>query len=135
MEFHAIIFILGCVHTRFFWCPILLEQNLTMASNMITSLLIVCIVTGSLLRFGDARNTYVCKPCKSLTDCEQEPNDFCLWDEVRDNCGRRTCARGPGERCGGPLDIYGKCGEGLMCKQDEKCHGCMLSPTDYNCFP
>lgn len=32
--------------------------------------------------------------------------------------------QGPGERCGGPRGILGECGEGLMCKDEERCGGC-----------
>ncbi|CAG9764829.1 unnamed protein product [Ceutorhynchus assimilis] len=39
---------------------------------------------------------------------------------------------GPGERCGGSLSVLGVCGEGMMCKSDEKCHGCSMQTME--CF-
>ncbi|KAJ8979651.1 hypothetical protein NQ317_001358, partial [Molorchus minor] len=68
---------------------------------------------------------WVCKPCANKAECEEDPVDYCIWGEVKDACNRRVCAKGPGERCGGALNILGQCGEGMMCKS-EKCHGCSI---------
>uniref|UniRef100_A0A1Y1N1P0 Neuroparsin-A n=1 Tax=Photinus pyralis TaxID=7054 RepID=A0A1Y1N1P0_PHOPY len=79
----------------------------------------------------DAR--WVCNPCATEDECEREPIEFCMWGEARDSCNRRVCAKGPGERCGGPLGILGQCGDGMMCKKDERCHGC--STQTFQCHP
>ncbi|XP_056633154.1 neuroparsin-A-like [Diorhabda carinulata] len=72
-------------------------------------------------------SVWVCKPCKDKAECNAEPADVCIWGEVRNACDRRICAKGPGDRCGGPLDILGQCGEGMMCSTiDDRCHGCSL---------
>ncbi|KAK3929861.1 Neuroparsin-A [Frankliniella fusca] len=57
-----------------------------------------------------------------------EPED-CLYGLARDHCGRVVCAKGPGERCGGPLHLT--CGEGMYCKC-ERCIGCSLNT--FTCF-
>ncbi|XP_076268382.1 neuroparsin-A-like [Rhynchophorus ferrugineus] len=67
-----------------------------------------------------------CTPCRTMEECDLEPPTPCVWGEARDECGKRICTKGPGERCGGKHNILGKCGEGMMCKSDEKCHGCSL---------
>lgn len=38
-------------------------------------------------------------------------------------------SQGPGERCGGPKEIFGRCGVGMWCQQQRedrssRCHGC-----------
>ncbi|XP_019870400.1 neuroparsin-A [Aethina tumida] len=72
-----------------------------------------------------------CRPC--INDCDDNPPDECPWGESRDDCGRRVCSKGPGERCGGYSNAFGSCGEGLTCRPyDEKCHGCSLITLD--CF-
>ncbi|GFG36582.1 hypothetical protein Cfor_06195 [Coptotermes formosanus] len=37
--------------------------------------------------------------------------------------------KGPGEYCGGPSDVRGKCGEGMHCACG-KCNGCSLATLD-----
>ncbi|XP_074034364.1 uncharacterized protein isoform X2 [Leptinotarsa decemlineata] len=75
---------------------------------------------------GTIAGLWICKPCENQAECDSQPKEYCVWGEVRDACNRRACAKGPGERCGGSLNILGQCGEGMMCKSDEKCHGCSL---------
>lgn len=65
-----------------------------------------------------------CVPCASKAECERAPMELCVFGEARDACDRRVCAKGPDERCGGPMNVLGECGEGLMCHSDEHCHGC-----------
>lgn len=64
-----------------------------------------------------ARALSLCKPLTVPDDCQ--------FGLVRDFCGRTVCAKGPGDRCGGPSNIHGKCGEGMHCKC-ERCIGCSL---------
>ncbi|XP_029666235.1 neuroparsin-A-like [Formica exsecta] len=46
-------------------------------------------------------------------------------------CGITECRRGPGQRCGGPSERWGVCGDGLMCSCN-RCAGCSLDSLD--CF-
>lgn len=76
---------------------------------------------------------YFLRPCQVCDDdCDAELPQPCIWGEARDECGRRICTKGPGERCGGKFNILGKCGEGMMCKSDERCHGCSVQTLE--CF-
>ncbi|KAL1501138.1 hypothetical protein ABEB36_006522 [Hypothenemus hampei] len=74
--------------------------------------------------------SWVCKPCATQQECDEKPNNICVWGEARDACGRRICAKGPSERCGGSLNVLGVCGEGMMCKADEHCHGCSIQTME-----
>ena len=41
---------------------------------------------------------------------------FCQYGTVFDHCGCcQVCAVGPDQVCGGPGDVYGKCGPGMYC--------------------
>ncbi|GJQ66473.1 hypothetical protein Trydic_g4470 [Trypoxylus dichotomus] len=107
----------------------------TMDSTM-AFIIIGFILCGNCMYLSNARRVHFCTPCMSLEECNQEPNEVCVWGESRDKCGRRECAKGPGERCGGPMSVYGNCGEGLMCKSDERCHGCIeLRDSNFVCYP
>ncbi|KAI4468616.1 growth factor receptor cysteine-rich domain superfamily [Holotrichia oblita] len=100
-----------------------------------TKMVVTQIVYSCCCR-GIARRTYECRPCMSMQECNEEPKEYCPFGEARDMCGRRTCARGPGDRCGGPNDIYGHCAEGLRCRSDERCHGCAeKTNSDFECYP
>ncbi|XP_018568084.1 neuroparsin-A-like [Anoplophora glabripennis] len=96
-----------------------------MRSTLVTLLLAVAIALILLCDLSLA-GKWVCRPCDSQAECDEDPPEYCVWGEVRDACNRRMCAKGPGERCGGTLNILGQCGEGLMCKSDEICHGCSI---------
>lgn len=65
-----------------------------------------------------------CTPCISEEECERQPFSLCLYGETRNACNRRVCAKGPDDFCGGPMNKYGECGEGLRCRSDGRCHGC-----------
>ncbi|XP_028150363.1 neuroparsin-A-like [Diabrotica virgifera virgifera] len=97
-----------------------------MVPNFILLILSVSVIL-FLCPQTTAAGLWVCKPCKDEAECNADPEEVCVWGEARNACFRRVCAKGPGERCGGPLDILGQCGEGMMCsKKDERCHGCSL---------
>ncbi|XP_066149698.1 neuroparsin-A-like [Euwallacea fornicatus] len=72
---------------------------------------------------------WVCTPCIDI-ECDERPMNYCVYGEARDACGRRVCAKGPMERCGGSMNVLGVCGEGLMCKSDERCHGCLMATME-----
>ncbi|CAG9854474.1 unnamed protein product [Phyllotreta striolata] len=76
---------------------------------------------------------WICKPCADEEECNAPPLNRCVWGETRDACNRRICAKGPGERCGGSLNVLGQCGEGMMCKSDELCYGCSFQTLE--CYP
>ncbi|KAK9704023.1 Neuroparsin [Popillia japonica] len=112
-----------------------LHPAATMDSAM-AFIIIGFILCGNFIYLTNARRGPFCTPCRSLEECNQEPNEVCVWGESRDNCGRRECAKGPGQRCGGPINVYGNCAENLMCKSDERCHGCTeLSDANFLCYP
>ncbi|XP_064085798.1 venom protein 302-like [Macrobrachium nipponense] len=47
---------------------------------------------------------------RKLTEVE------CPFGIILDHCECcRVCAKGPGEECGGPWDISGRCAKGFMC--------------------
>ncbi|GAB6027744.1 hypothetical protein CHUAL_001981 [Chamberlinius hualienensis] len=55
-----------------------------------------------------------CRPCDP-SKCFQENNN-CTYGTVKDVCGCcNVCGKGDGERCGGPWNLGGKCGQGLKC--------------------
>lgn len=66
---------------------------------------------------------YGCVPCFG-ENCDVEP-EGCLHGIVRDTCKRLICASGPGQSCGGPHGILGKCGKGLTCNCG-RCSGCSI---------
>lgn len=55
--------------------------------------------------------------------------DNCPHGTVTDFCGNVVCAKGPGDRCGGPSHVHGKCGEGMHCKC-EVCSGCSVETLE-----
>ncbi|KAJ1528400.1 hypothetical protein ONE63_006815 [Megalurothrips usitatus] len=51
--------------------------------------------------------------------------DGCTYGRTRDFCSNVVCAKGPGEKCGGPYNVEGRCGEGMQCLCG-KCTGCSV---------
>lgn len=93
----------------------------------------VCIVLAALAitfiiasKSDAARLMTPCTPCLTMEECERPPVELCVFGEARNACNRKVCAKGPDERCGGPMNILGECGEGLRCHSDERCHGCHI---------
>ncbi|XP_012538010.1 neuroparsin-A [Monomorium pharaonis] len=75
----------------------------------------------------------LCRPCGDQCDqCEYGTTISTL-------CGVKECLKGPGERCGGPSEIEGVCGDGMMCNHCNKCIGCssvnFKCKTDDYCLP
>ncbi|XP_076659609.1 queen brain-selective protein-1 [Halictus rubicundus] len=54
--------------------------------------------------------------------CGSECNECKFGVVTLPYCGE-VCAKGHGQFCGGPNDIYGICGEGMYCNCNS-CHGC-----------
>nr|CAD7198828.1 unnamed protein product [Timema douglasi]CAD7397218.1 unnamed protein product [Timema poppensis] len=83
----------------------------------------------------ESRSHY-CIPCDE-EECEIEPKG-CRYGIVRNNCNRKVCAKGPGELCGGPSIIWGRCGDDLHCTCNI-CTGCDSESLDChkveNCVP
>ncbi|CAH1169672.1 unnamed protein product, partial [Phaedon cochleariae] len=73
---------------------------------------------------------FICRPCKNEMECNMPPPVMCEYGEVRNACKRRECAKGPGDRCGGPMNILGQCAENLMCRSDELCHGWFMDTLE-----
>ncbi|KAF2363937.1 Growth factor receptor cysteine-rich domain [Trinorchestia longiramus] len=56
-----------------------------------------------------------CLPCVK-EDCPPAPK--CVWGTGLDVCGCcAECYKGPGEKCGGPWNIFGKCGQKMTCNK------------------
>ncbi|KDR17790.1 neuroparsin-A-like [Zootermopsis nevadensis] len=90
----------------------------------------VCILASAfifLLLQSCKAGSLICKPCMG-NDCNLEP-ESCEHGIERDYCGWKVCAKGPGDYCGGPSDVRGKCGEGMHCACG-KCNGCSLTTLD-----
>ncbi|CAH1169670.1 unnamed protein product [Phaedon cochleariae] len=108
-------------------CLLVMPPNLVYVILTLSVILILCP------QVSVAAGTWVCKGCRNNAECDKKPEDFCPYGEVRDACNRRVCAKGPGERCGGFMNVLGQCGESMMCKSDERCHGCFLETMEcYN---
>ncbi|XP_017784225.1 PREDICTED: neuroparsin-A-like [Nicrophorus vespilloides] len=100
-----------------------------MQTISIISLLFAVTLSFVITNMAEARAPWICQPCDMFEECNKEPESYCMWGETRNSCNRRVCAKGPGERCGGLRDIFGRCGTGMWCqKEDESntytCHGC-----------
>ncbi|KAE8744047.1 Neuroparsin 1 [Frankliniella occidentalis] len=87
-------------------------------------LLLLLLLVVVLAAVAEASTRGLSVRCEPLP----EPED-CLYGLARDHCGRFVCAKGPGERCGGPMHLT--CGEGMYCKC-ERCIGCSLNT--FTCF-
>jgi len=60
-------------------------------------------------------------------NCDSQPvaeTDSCIYGTTQDLCGRTVCLKGPGEMCGGRFGRYGRCADGLMCSNCNRCQGC-----------
>ncbi|ODM97070.1 Neuroparsin-A [Orchesella cincta] len=56
----------------------------------------------------------------------------CPYGISSDYCGRKVCAKGPGQICGvGLFKLLGSCGEGLYCNCG-RCTGCSMLTME--CF-
>ncbi|CAG7723420.1 unnamed protein product [Allacma fusca] len=70
-----------------------------------------------------------CPPCPG-GECPEPDN--CPHGKVTNYCGRKVCAKGPGEICGnGMFQMYGACGEGMFCRCG-RCIGCSLNT--FECY-
>ncbi|XP_068202948.1 insulin-like growth factor-binding protein 7 [Palaemon carinicauda] len=77
------------------------------------SALKITLLFVSLAVIGTSANT--CSTCQ-LSSCTPVDNLDCDWGIVRDDCNCcHVCTQGPGERCGGDGNRFGKCGVGLTC--------------------
>ncbi|XP_066963268.1 single insulin-like growth factor-binding domain protein-2 [Macrobrachium rosenbergii] len=57
-----------------------------------------------------------CINCATVK-CASPESLNCQYGAVERQCGCcYECRKGVGEECGGPLNIYGTCAEGLICK-------------------
>ncbi|XP_018008452.1 venom protein 302 [Hyalella azteca] len=57
--------------------------------------------------------------------CASVPPDACPWGVGMDSCFCcQVCLKGPGQTCGGPWNIKGRCGDGLECVRK--------TPGDFN---
>nr|QHB80556.1 neuroparsin [Carabus violaceus] len=94
----------------------------------------LAVITTTLYNLIEAKP--LCEPCDNRLECDESPKEMCMFGEARNYCNRRTCAKGPGDRCGGMYHQYGICGEGLRCTSSlhemgvNRCHGCSLLTLD-----
>ncbi|XP_065167767.1 neuroparsin-A-like [Atheta coriaria] len=101
-----------------------------------TTISCVLLVAGlyyfTLIDTAEGKVAWKCKECRPNGNggcIDDPPLNFCRWNETRNICNQRVCAKGPGERCGGPKEIFGRCGVGMWCQQQRedrssRCHGC-----------
>ncbi|XP_057309973.1 uncharacterized protein LOC130647973 [Hydractinia symbiolongicarpus] len=83
-----------------------LSVNVLIALNL---LIFVQASINSVLKCPDDCSRLMCMKGRHL-------KKICKNGIVYEACGCcRTCAKGEGDICGGPMDMYGKCGERLMC--------------------
>merc|ERR1712183_884532 len=63
--------------------------------------------------------------------CEEGVNclSVCDYGSYRDLFGNTVCKKGPSQVCGGKDHIYGRCGEGMMCSNCNRCQGCSLKTS------
>nr|XP_014291036.1 neuroparsin-A-like [Halyomorpha halys] len=59
--------------------------------------------------------------CRGI-NCDDKPEN-CSYGSVEIR-KKLVCAKGPGEMCGGYLDLKGKCGPGMYCDNCGLCRGC-----------
>ncbi|OXA49944.1 uncharacterized protein LOC110854119 [Folsomia candida] len=72
-----------------------------------------------------------CAPCPG-GECPEPPAGTCTYGVVTNFCGRRICAKGPGEVCGtGMFKMLGACGDGMTCSCG-RCIGCYINTME--CF-
>lgn len=95
-------------------CP---RPSLLLGALAVLLLALLAMGSASLPGLPGAAATSLCRPLPEPEDCPFGP--------TRDFCGRVVCAKGPGERCGGPSHVHGRCGEGTHCKCG-RCIGCSL---------
>ncbi|XP_050296574.1 neuroparsin-A-like [Anthonomus grandis grandis] len=100
------------------------------ASSTLLVLIAAAALCHTTVRCMAITESWICTPCASQEECDRNPPNLCIWGEARDACNRRICAKGPDERCGGSFNVLGVCGEGMMCKPDERCHGCSIQTME-----
>ncbi|XP_076755098.1 queen brain-selective protein-1 [Xylocopa sonorina] len=100
----------------------------------------VVIVLVILFRFDECsgfpwtrQKQDVCKGCGDMCD-------RCEYGIVKSiACDVLQCAKGPDEKCGGPDQVFGICGEGMYCNCN-RCMGCSqlklnCATTENPCLP
>lgn len=94
----------------------------------------VLFFTLCLLGYSDAGRRRACAFLRRYRDANNVNFDAnsCQYGWEVDQCGVKTCTKGPGELCGGKHMRYGICGEGLMCSNCHRCYGCSLKT--FECF-
>ncbi|XP_076038367.1 single insulin-like growth factor-binding domain protein-2 isoform X2 [Oratosquilla oratoria] len=85
-------------------------------------LLLLLLLLG-ILAFVQRSQGLDCIPC-SDTVCDPPKPVNCKWGTQKDVCGCcLVCAKGPGEECGGPWFVRGRCAMGFRCLQRVKSEG------------
>nr|XP_053647391.1 single insulin-like growth factor-binding domain protein-2 [Cherax quadricarinatus] len=65
-----------------------------------------------------------CRVCDTAEWCQDPSTLNCTYGTVKDACNCcDVCGQGPGEVCGGPWDIKGRCGVGLKCQKKKNNEG------------
>ena len=87
----------------------LIELSYSFFNSMAGVMKILLLVIG----FAQTGDTLSCAICDK-TACVEPLN--CKTGVVKDVCSCcNVCAKSINERCGGPWNIHGKCGDGLKC--------------------
>nr|UES72912.1 neuroparsin [Carausius morosus] len=106
----------------------------------ITAIIVFAISTLMFLTRSDG-SSLPCKACANDEECDREPEQACPFGWKRDYCGRKVCAKGPMEMCGGRYLKWGVCGSGMECMCN-RCKGCYsntlqcpppTNPLAFNC--
>ncbi|XP_012256282.2 uncharacterized protein LOC105686221 [Athalia rosae] len=100
------------------------------SAELLVSLPLIFTMLASVLFTCDARSAGVCRNRESCGDkCDE-----CMWGSTfAEECNFVECGKGPGQRCGGRHNMWGKCGESLDC-QCNKCHGCSSTSIGKECY-
>jgi len=105
---------------------------MTLHSSTSLAVAAVFIVMLAAATLPGSAEAYVLRGCYGQTEPGHFDGGSCKYGWEVDACGRHSCTKGPGDHCGGKDNLYGTCGEGLMCSNCNRCIGC--SRKTFECF-
>merc|ERR1712184_80564 len=101
----------------------------TMRTAMLAHLFLLLIITALVPNVLSSALPPNCDPNQP----EVDPGS-CTYGTTRNSCGRTVCQKGPGEMCGGRFGRYGRCANGLMCLNCNRCQGCSFQFQTFICW-
>ncbi|CAG0887322.1 unnamed protein product [Cyprideis torosa] len=79
---------------------------------------ILVALLGFLSEIPQFSSALSCRPCHMIDHCPTVDLSDCDFGITTNRCGCcPACFKGPGEECGGPFQIMGKCGRGMFCRR------------------